>query len=131
MPEAYAWPEGSVSIYTGAGATSAVVAYAQNSNLALTRGWMNQVTLGGAYSDHLTGQRADVSLGAVYTFDKTLQKLHESATAVHMKLMHSSINGSAGFILYSGRIDSFQYAGTEENPYTYTLAAHFNAWSAF
>jgi len=118
-------------LYTGAGAASAVVAYAQQTQVSITWGWLNHGTLGTAYYDHLTGKRADVSIGAVYTFDKTIKRMAESATAIHLKLMHSGLNGSAGYFLYSGRIDSLEYAGTEESPYTYSLRAHFNQWSAF
>lgn len=133
MPEAFSWMEGTLSIFTGnaAPSTSAVIAYARDSKLPITRGWDNRAAAGGLYYDHLTGQRCDVSVAAVYTTDTTLAKIHESATAVHMKFMHSHINGSAGYWLYSGRIDRLEYAGSDKGMFTYTMNAHFNAWSAF
>jgi len=133
MPEAFSWMEGNIWIYTGnaAPATSAVFALAKDSKLNVTRGWDNRAAANGTYYDHLTGQRADVSIGLVYTVDATIAKIHESATAVHMKFLQTNAIGSGGYFLYSGRIDSLQYAGNEKMPFMYTVAIHANAWSAF
>lgn len=131
MPESFAWPEGQIAIYTGNGAASAVVAYAQQSQASRAWGWMNTETVGGVYDDHLTGKRMNVSIEAMHTFDGTIAKIAESATAVHMKFIHNNVNGSAGYFLYSGRIDSLEYAGSEGSPYKWTMQAHFNQWSAF
>ena len=131
MAEAYVWPEGQIAIYTGNGAASAVVAYAQQSQASRAWGWNNTETVGGVYADHLTGKRVTVSVQAMHTFDGTIAKIAESATAVHMKFIHNTVNGSAGVFLYSGRIDALDYAGSEGSPYTWTMQAHFNLWSAF
>lgn len=129
--EAYSWIEGQVYIYTGNLATSAVVAYATQCNLNLSRGTVNSETLAGTYYDYSTGKRADFTFGAVMCFDGTLRRLFDSATAVHLKFMHSSVAGTAGYMLYSGRIDTLSFAGTERNPYTFTMAGHANIWSGF
>lgn len=133
MPEAFAWPEGTVSIYTGNAtpSTSAVFAYARDTRIAPMRGWDNRPNAAGTYGNHLTGQRCDISIAAVYTVDNTLAKIAESATAVHFKFMHTNAIGSGGYFLYSGRIASLQYAGNEKQPYMYTLNAFCNNWSAF
>ncbi len=133
MPEVFVWSEGQIYLWTGTATASALIGYAQNIQAPLVRGWANDPSLAGNYRDHLTGQRADVLLGALYTPDATIQKIEASATAVHMKLVHTLAGdmGSAGVILYSGRIDSLTYAGSENNPYTYTLSYHANRWSAF
>lgn len=133
MPEVFSWMEGTLTIFTGNAtpSTSAVIAYARNTRLPLNRGWDNRAAANGTYYNHLTGQRCDLSIAAVYSVDTTIPKIHESATAVHMKVMQSNAIGSAGYWLYSGRIDSLQYQGDERNPYVWNLNAHFNAWSAF
>lgn len=133
MTEAFAWPEGNIYIYTGNAtpSTSAVFAHAQNMRAPFEVGWDNRANASGTYYDHKTGQRVNVSIGAIYTVNSTLAKIFASATAVHMKFIHSNLAGSGGFFLYSGRIDSLQYAGSDKTPYTYTLQAHFNAWSAY
>jgi hypothetical protein len=132
MAEAYTWPEGSVSLWTGSATASAVVAYAQNTDLMLARGWENRRTLSGNYYDIPVGYRADINIGAVFTSDGTLQRMFDSATAVHMKFQHTNApNGSAGLMLYSGRIDALAYRGSENAPYTYTLTYHANQWSAY
>lgn len=129
--EAFVWPEGQLVIWTGIGAASAVVAYAQNNSLNMMYGWVNREQASGGYYDYLTGQRADLSVQAVMTFDGTLRRLAESRTAIHMKFINSGVNGSGGYNLWSGRIDSLNHNGTEAAPFTYTMAAHFNSWSAF
>ena len=83
MAESFAWGDGNVYIYTGNAtpSTSAVLAYAQDTKLPINRGWDNRAAANGTYYNHLTGQRADVSIAAVYTVDATIAKIHESATA--------------------------------------------------
>jgi hypothetical protein len=129
--EAFAWPEGQLVVWTGIGAASAVVAYAQNNSLNIQYGWVNREQMSGGYYDVLTGQRADLNVGAVMCYDGTIRRLFEAKTAVHMKFINSSVNGSAGYSLYSGRIDSLNFNGSEANPYTFTLAAHFNSFTGF
>lgn len=133
MPEAFVFPEGNVYLWTGVAAASARIGYAQNLQGAFVRGWANDPSLAGVYRDHLTGMRADVLLGQLYTPDATIQRLEASATAVHLKLVHilPGSLGSAGVELYSGRIDSLTYIGNENAPYSYTLSYHANQWSAF
>lgn len=133
MPEAYVWPEGQVAIWTGNAtpSTSAVLAYAQNMQVMPVRGWYERETIDGVYFRHLTGQSIDFTCSMLYTFDNTIQKIEASATAVHMKIQHNSVNGSAGLFLYSGHIVSLALAGDEANPYAYTLTYRGNIWSAY
>lgn len=129
--ESFSWMEGSLWFFTGNMATSAVVAYATQNNLNFSYGVVNSQTLAGTYYNYQTGQRVDLTVGAVMVFDSTLRRLADSATAVHMKFINSSVAGTAGYMLYSGRIDTLSFAGTERAPYTYTLAYHANQWSGF
>lgn len=133
MPESFAWPEGVVFIYTGNAtpSTSAVIAYAQNTRIPLNMGWDNRAAASGNYYDHKTGQRADVSIGAIHTVDNTISKIFASATAVHMKFINQNAVGSGGYFLYSGRIDSLQFQGADKMPFSYAINMHFNAWSGF
>lgn len=133
MPEAFVWSEGQIALWTGASApsTSAVIAYAENIQAMFARGWDEHESIDGVYARHLTGQSVDVSFGAIYTYDSTIARMFDSATAVHMKLQHSSVNGSAGYLIYSGNIASLALAGSLANPYIYTLGYRANAWSAY
>lgn len=133
MAEAFSWMDGSLFMWTGAAApsTSAVFAYTRDSRGNFMFGWDNRAAANRTYRDHLTGLRCDVYINSVYTNDTTITKIAESATAVHMKLLQSHAIGSAGYFLYSGRIDAIQYQGNEKNPFIYTLNVHFNSWSAF
>lgn len=129
--EAFVWTEGQLVIWTGIGAASAVVAYAQNNSLNIQYGFVNREQMSGGYYDYSTGQRADLSVGAVMCFDGALRRLADSRTALHMKFINSSVNGTAGYNLWSGRIDSLNFNGSEAAPYTFTLAAHFNSFSGW
>lgn len=129
--EAYSWLEGNIFVYTGTATASATVAYAQNTNLVLQRGWNNRAAIDSTYRDVLTGKRANLSVAAMLSFANTLARFHESATAVHVKLLFSSINGSAGYVLFSGRIDSLTQNGNDGGIYNYTMQYHANSWSAF
>ena len=133
MAEVWAWPEASVYLYTGTATASALVAYAQNTRVSLVRGWDNYRTLTGLYQDALTGLRADVQIGALYTLDNTaLTRFFESATAVHIhfRLANTPV-GSAGHFLYSGRLDSLEIAGSDGELFRYAVNYHANAWSAY
>lgn len=106
--------------------------YVEDTTVNLTRGYANiGPTFGGVYADVLTGWRADVSVGAAFTFDETLLRMFQSATALHMEVYHSGINGSAGVKLWSGRVDSWSVAGQEGGLLTYTIAYHANVFSAY
>lgn len=129
--EAFSWPEGQIAFWTGSATASAVVGYALNSDLTLARGWENRRNLSGGYYDLITGQRADLTIGAVYTSDATIVRMVESATAVHVRIAHyNPINGTGGYALYSGRVDALRFAGSEDAPYTWQLTYHANYWSA-
>lgn len=131
MPEAYSWREGQLHIWTGSATASAVVMYATDTQLNVVWGWANRVRADGSYSDHQTGQMATLSVGAAFTYNDVIEKMALSATAIHAHFFERSFEGSAGRVLYSGRIDSFSYIGADGAPYTYRLAAHFNVWSSY
>lgn len=132
MAEAYSWTEGTVHLWTGTTTPGTLVAYAENVNVRIARGWENIRMLGGNYVDRLTGLRVDVSVGLFYTNSSTLTRWFESATAIHAKFNHSAYpNGSAGFLLYSGRLDSIELVGSDSQIFKYTMAYHANAWSAY
>lgn len=132
MPESFGFSEGTLFIYTGVtGASGTPVAYVQNVSPVFTRGWQPNPSVSGTYRDHLTGLACTLNVGIAYTFDKTLQKIFESGTAVHAKFMHSSVNGTGGYIMMSGRIDNLAYNGAQGGTMLYSLAYHANIWSAF
>ena len=132
MPEVYSFPEGTLHLWTGAAnASGNPIAYVQNANAVPTWGWQPEPSISGVYRDHKTGLSISLNAGIAWTFDKTIMKIAESATAVHAKIMNSSVNGSAGYLMYSGRIDSLPYQGAQGGFFQYSLVAHFNIWSAF
>lgn len=132
MSESFSWPEGTVYIYTGSATASAIIAYAENTQVNLTRGWDNRASLSGLYRDHLTGQMAQVSVGVLTTLDWTVFRMFESATATHFHFRHTGIgSASAGLFLFSGRLDSMAFQGNNGNLFKFTLSYHCNAWSGY
>jgi hypothetical protein len=129
--EAYGWPEGHILVWTGT-SNPVTAVLAQQANVQRIRGWANiGPTFDGSYSDVQTGTYANVVIGRAYIYGDDLQGMFESATAVHMEHYHSSINGSAGVKLWSGRIDQFNMQGQAGGVYTIQLTYHANNWSAY
>lgn len=131
MGEVYAWPEGRIYLYTGAAtASGSPIAYVQNTQLAPRYDWSWDATIGGNYRPHLVGKEARVTFAAMYANNALFSGFNATAQ-VHIKFEHSGIGGSAGFFLYSARIDGITYMGTQDAPYTYSLEARGTEWSAF
>lgn len=129
--EAFSWREGTCYFWTATATASAVPAYIQNTKLAFSKGFTNRVQGDGSYWDHLTGQRVDVSIGAMFAPNDTVARWFDSGVMINARFNHSGVNGSAGFSLWSGRIDRADYDGTEKTPYRYSVSMHFNVWSAY
>jgi hypothetical protein len=132
MSEVFSWPEGQVLIWTGTADATGIAAFAENTQVVLAYGWENYRTLDSAYHDRFTGQRADYTIAALYTTTTTtLQTIADTKTGVHWHFKHSAYHGSAGTYLYSGTIDSLNFAGQKNGLYQWTCAGHANAWSAY
>jgi len=134
MGESFVWPEGNVYLWTGS-ASSALVAYAEQTNVRMAYGYYNSRSLDLAYHDTLTGQRVDVTVGSLYCPDASaLQRMFDAKTAVHAHFKHALTGGaagSAGHFLYSGRMDALQVAGQDGNAYRLLMTYHANIWSAY
>lgn len=131
MSEVYTWNEGQVYIWTGTATASALVGFAQNSQAIMQYGWESHQTVDGVYADHLTGQRADLTVQALYSYDITALRMILSATAVHVKMHHSGVHGTGGMFFYSGRVDVLALGGSEGLPYSHTISYHANSWSGY
>lgn len=134
MAETYVWPEGTLYVWTGTATASAAIAYAQNVRATTVRGWENYQTLDGVWHNRHTGQRCDVSIGALLTRDNSALNamFDQTAQLVHMHMIYShSAGGSAGRLLWSGQIDSLGDNGAENQSTTVEMTYHCNAWSAY
>lgn len=132
--EAFGWPEGLLYFYTGVTAQSGnPIAYVENSNGNLQWGWQWDKSLSGTYRPHLIDRTVDASFNARYTFETTttVQRLVNLETAMHIKLLHSSINGTGGLFLFSGRVAGFSVGGNAGDTYMYTISYQAHQWSAF
>jgi hypothetical protein len=132
MAEVYSWPEVRLYAYTGTATTSALVGYGQDVTLALQWGYDNFQTLTGTWADTLTGQRADLLVGTLWIASNSA--LHRmTGTAVHWVLRASApaAGPTAGYLLWSGRIDTLTLAGRSGDLYSERLSYHCNAWSAY
>jgi len=129
--EVYSFREGVLLVWTGS-ANPYTAAYVQNVRGQRVYGWQNVgPSIGGTYTDHLTGLYATLSTEMGLTHDRTLEQIAASATAVHIQIHHVGVNGSAGVIFYSGRIDSLNMPGQEGGLMGFGLTYHANAWSAY
>lgn len=134
MPESFVWREAQIAIWTGSAApvaASAVIAYAENMQALMSYGWDEHESIDGVYARHLTGQSVDLSIQALYTYDATIARMVQSATAMHVHLYQSGVNGSAGYQFYSGHVVGFALAGDRSNPHIYTLSYRANCMSAY
>lgn len=132
MSEVYAHAEGAAYIWTGdASASGNAISFVENVSVVMQRQWANDPDLSGGYRDHLISERANISLGQLYVHGTDLQALHDAATAVHFKFLHSNGLGSGGIHIWSGRIDNLTLQGAEAGVYRYALAGHANRWSGF
>jgi len=129
--EALVWPEGTIHVWTGSATASAVAAYASNMSITPVVGFVNRQTMGGVYTNHETGRMVQFQIGMVASQHWTLFHMFSSGLMVHVHLAHSGVNGSAGMILYSGRIDSMPFVGQEEQTFQWTMAGHANVWSSY
>jgi hypothetical protein len=129
--EPFSWSEGQVWLWTGSATASAQVAFAQNINGGPTWGWERRPSLSGVYRGHLTGLEFPITVGALYTPHTTIQRMAQSATAVHLKLLHSHNGGSAGYVIHSGNILAMPILGYDNGLYEYSLNYVGNSWSAF
>lgn len=131
MREAIAFSEGSARLWTGSAAHYGF-ALAQSVNVSFGYGWNNFQTLDGTYRNLLTGQRADVTIAAAQSYDMAIFRMFQSATAIHMELWHGTpISVSAGWVLWSGRIDQLQIQGQQGDVLRYNLTYHANVWSGY
>lgn len=130
--EGYAWPEGSLHLWTGSHTASGnPVAYVQSVQFTPAYRWEWMPTLSGNYLPHLAGKQATLQFGVLYSVDRRLQTLFEAQTAVHIKFTHQHYSGSAGYVGWSARLDSLTLAGSEAGLFTQRLAGECYAWSAF
>jgi hypothetical protein len=131
MAEVFGWPEGRVYYWTGTATASGEPGYFEAASFSLTYGYSNYRTMDSAYHDTLTGQRADVTIGSMWSTNALLA-IADARTAVHLHFVASgSTNGTAGIYLYSGRIDRLELQGQNNDVYRQSVTYHANVWSAY
>lgn len=129
--ENYSFREGVLTVSTGT-SNPYTAAYVRNVRAQVVYGWLDVgPTMGGQYSYHLTGKIATLSMEIGFTPDRTLRKIFESATAVHINVSHNSVGGSAGYLFYSGRLDTVNLPEQEGATIPYSLTYHAHEWSAY
>ena len=129
--EAISWREGNIWVWTGSASASAEVAYAVNMNLTPAIGFANRQTMGGKYSNHETGRIVQYQIGLVASQHWTLFKMFSSGAMAHLHFAQSSVNGSAGIYLYSGRINSMPLIGQQGATMQWQMAGYANEWSSY
>lgn len=119
-------------IYTGGQtASGSALGFVDSTQIFPSWQWQTDASLSGTYRDHLVGIHCRFSMQAIYTTDQRIERLAQSATALHFKLIQNNIHGSAGYFMYTAHIDNLALQGGNGNVWRYTLNAHANLWSAF
>ncbi len=132
MSETLSWIDSDVYISTGiVFASSAFLAFCENTTVNRQIGWVNTPAAGGIYHNHKTGQRADVTIAAAHGVRTTDESIFESQTACHLKFIYSAAGHVGGIYLYSGRLAQFNLTETNGQVAKYNLQGFFNSWSAF
>ena len=67
----------------------------------------------------------------MHSFDMTTYRIANAGTAVHIQISASGIHGTAGIVLFSGHIDTYQVMDQRANVMRQTLTYHANVWSAY
>lgn len=129
--EALSFSEGQLHVWTGSHtASGSVIAFCQSVGVSCLDDWKADAAVSGNYRYHLAGTRIDVN-ASLYWSDSRIATLMAARTALHFKVTHSSLGGSAGYIGYSGRITTLRADGQEGQVANQTFAAFAHAWSAF
>lgn len=132
MPEPFSFAEGTLHVWTGAAtASGSALAYVHSARFAPAWGWQSDLALDGSAYEHLTGQRAALAFTFAHTSERALALLAQTTALLHFKLTHSGLDGSAGYIAWSGRVDRLEVLAAPESWVACTVEAHAPTWSAF
>lgn len=132
MAEVFIWGEGLVRFWTGGGTPqSGLIMWGQNINAFGLYGYEDHQTVTGRYDQHNTGRVMTVAVAALYGMDQTFAKMAKSATSMHMKIDHSGFEGSAGLMVWSAVIESYQYNGSDGNPYGWAANLRSHDWDHY
>lgn len=135
--EVYSFAEGKLYLYASAsGNTSGSgVGFVGDATLKFAFGWVDAPGANAQYVRVLTGQRADLAIGALVA-DLNLFRLAQATAAVNARFeglisAGAALQKSAMWVLYSGVVDEAQINQNQGALFGGTFAAHFNQWSAF
>lgn len=133
--EVFSFAEGRVWLYASASGTTSGsgIGFARDTTVRFSYGYRNERGLQFRYLDIRTGQRAEMTVGALYA-DRTLVALiHASAPVnVRFQAITTGVGVKSGeFALYSGAVDSFQLQETEGGLWRASYGMHANSFSAF
>lgn len=119
-------------VWTGSATASALVMYMQNLQAMGVIGWDDRQTVAGVYSQHETGRVINFSFQYLYGADATFMRMIQSATAINVKIDHSSpANGSGGLLLRSAVVSNFALMGNENNPFAWAIQGFAHDWSHY
>lgn len=132
MGEVFTFSEGRLYIWTGSHTASGMsVAFVEQVSVNLTTQWGNQRSVGTGRHEWVIDQRADLQIGKAYA-NADLYALLNATGVVHIKVEHENVPaGSAGFILYSGRLDNLSVNGSQGAIMQENLVGHAYQWTGY
>src|SRR3990167_7169483 len=129
--EVYSFAEGRLYLYASAsGNTSGSgIGFAENASLKFAFGWQDHAGANNQYVRALTGQRADLTIGALF-------RLAQATAAINAKFeglisAGAALQKSAVWVLYSGVVDEAAISQSDGRLFGGAFSCHFNQWSAF
>lgn len=133
MSEAFSHREGALYLWTGvATASGSPIAFVNNVNLSFQYTWQNQLSIGTGRYEWVNDRRVDVMFGTLWAKGDTIQQIADATgSVVHMKVEASGVNGSGGWIVYSGQIDSVQVMSQRAGVDSMNVMAHGFAWTGY
>lgn len=133
MTEAFSHREGALYMWTGSAAASgSPVGFVNNVSVSFQYSWQNQLSIGTARYEWLNDARADVMIGTLWTNTSRVYELaHQTGQVVHIKLEASGVNGSGGWLVYSGQIDSVQVLSQQGGVDMLSMMGHGFEWTGY
>ncbi len=135
--EVFSWPEGKLYLYASASGTTSGsgIGFARQSTLTLTYGWLDLEAADRRMYRAITGRRAEMTIGALYS-DRSILALVNASAPVHAKFEGVVTGGAAlgksgQIVLYSGVVDSYAITQSDGAMFSQSLSLHSRDWSAF
>lgn len=134
--ETFSFVEGKLFVWasaSGVGATGSGIAFARDSTIRFTYGWIEHRSIDDVYIRLVTARRADLSVMSLLC-DQQLYRYAQASAPVNARfegLVTGGLSQSAIWQLYSGVIEQASFSQADGQLFQGNYTMHANEWSAF